>query len=136
MTKESEHSILLVENDQSVMILIKYHLEREGFCVLVAENGLEALEKLQEEDVDLILSEIMIPGMDDIAFQKELRQKLDRRQIPLVFLIAKAQIAEQIKVIETGVDEYITKPFDPSLLVAKIKAVFESMKTFDEKTKN
>lgn len=127
--------ILAVDDEHNTLTLISYNLEKAGFRVMTASNGTAALDLLHKERVDLILSDIMMPEIDGFDFYD--RVKLDplTRTIPFIFLTAKAQAEDETKGLRLGVDEYIKKPFDPFVLIARIQAVLERRKAFDLMTR-
>lgn len=94
--------------------------------MITAEDGLDGIQKLNDQSVDLIISDIMMPEMDGFEFQKKILDDPDKRHIPFIFLTAKSQDEDQIKGLETGVREYITKPFNPKLLVARVQNILRS----------
>ncbi len=120
--------ILIVEDEEGIRAFVKAYLESEGFKVLEASHGKEGLEVLSKEIPDLIISDIMMPVMDGIEFFKELRKIPEAKDVPVIMLTVKDEFSDIKYAYLLGVEEYITKPFDPSLLVNRIRQVFTSEK--------
>ncbi|HHW45413.1 MAG TPA: response regulator transcription factor [Clostridiales bacterium] len=112
-------NILVVDDDQEIGDLIEIYLKNEGFSVYKAEDGRQALEILKEKPVSLVVLDIMMPNMDGIAFCKAAREISD---IPIIMLSAKSQDIDKITGLMTGADDYVTKPFNPFELIARIKS--------------
>ncbi|HYF81759.1 MAG TPA: response regulator transcription factor [Clostridia bacterium] len=113
------HTILVVDDDSDIRELIDVYLRTEDYNTLMASNGIEALELLKEQEPDLIILDIMMPGMDGIETCIKLRNDMD---IPIIFLSAKAQDTDKILGLTIGADDYITKPFNPLELIARVKS--------------
>ena len=127
----ARYSILVVEDEHTLRRLLEYRLSKQ-YHVRTAANGEEALERIKEEIPDLIISDIMMPKMDGFALQAELQQHKDTRAIPFIFLTAKADEQSRLKGMRTGVDDYITKPFDIEQLLSRIDRLLERTKIFRE----
>lgn len=115
--------ILVVEDEADIRKLISYHLDQERFCVLEAENGEDALELAHKETPRLIVLDLMLPNLSGLEVCRLIRQNPDTAQTPILMLTAKAGEADRVAGLELGADDYITKPFSPRELVARIKAV-------------
>ncbi|MBQ3211756.1 MAG: response regulator transcription factor [Oscillospiraceae bacterium] len=111
--------ILVVDDDRDIVESISLFLSAEGYSVLKAFNGLEALEKLNENTVHLMILDIMMPQLDGIKTLMKLRQS---RNIPVILLSAKSEDADKILGLTAGADDYVTKPFNPSELVARVRS--------------
>ena len=111
--------ILIIEDDCSISELQKDYLEVADFDVLVRANGLEGLKALQENDVDLLILDVMLPGMDGLEILRSMKEDKD---IPVLLVSAKKEEIDKIKGLSLGADDYITKPFSPGELVARVKA--------------
>ena len=111
--------ILIIEDDSSIAELQKDYLEVADFDVLVCSNGLEGLRALQENEVDLLILDIMLPGMDGLEILRSMKEDKD---IPVLLVSAKKEEIDKIKGLSLGADDYITKPFSPGELVARVKA--------------
>lgn len=112
-------TILVVDDDRDIVESISLFLSAEGYSVLKAFNGLEALEKLNENTVHLMILDIMMPQLDGIKTLMKLRQS---RNIPVILLSAKSEDADKILGLTAGADDYVTKPFNPSELVARVRS--------------
>ena len=114
-------TILVVEDEPSIALMLNADLTSEGYDVTIASTGPEALAKTAEHDFSLILLDVMLPGKDGFEICRELRQA--GRTRPIILLTARAHDAEKVMGLELGADDYITKPFNPRELRARIKAV-------------
>lgn len=121
----------MVEDEHTLRRLLEYRLSKQ-FNVRTAANGEEALERIAEAIPDLIISDIMMPKMDGFALQAALQNSKDTRAIPFIFLTAKADEQSRLKGMRTGVDDYITKPFDIEQLLSRIERLLERTKIFQE----
>lgn len=115
-------TILIVDDEERMRFLIDAYLKKEGFNVFQAENGKDALKIFKENTVELVVLDIMMPVMDGWTTCKEIRKI---SQVPVIMLTAKAEDEDQILGFELGTDNYVTKPFSPKLLVAKVKALLK-----------
>lgn len=117
--------ILIVEDDTDIQQLVSYNLIRAGYTVTCADSGEEALEALHEETFDCILLDLMLPGLSGLDVCKHVRKKEDGNEniVPIIMLTAKGEEEDIIAGLESGADDYITKPFSPKVLLARIKAV-------------
>ncbi|WP_036710176.1 response regulator transcription factor [Paenibacillus pinihumi] len=115
------NTILVVDDDREIRDVLHIYLRNEGYRVLEAEDGLQALEHLQHEHVDLILLDIMMPRMDGIKACLKIREDSN---IPIIMLSAKGEDIDKIAGLSTGADDYVTKPFNPLVLIARVKAQF------------
>lgn len=125
----AQHSILVVEDEHTLRRLLEYRLSKL-YRVRTAANGEEALERVKEELPDLVVSDIMMPRMDGFALQAELQKSRETRAIPFIFLTAKADESSRLKGRRTGVDDYITKPFDIDALLTRIERLLERTALF------
>ncbi len=115
--------LLVVEDEQDLLELLKYNLEREGYRVTPAESGEKALRAARTEAPDLVVLDIMLPGMDGLEVCRGLKAAEDTAHVPIVMLTAKTEEADVVTGLEMGADDYITKPFSPRVLLARVKAV-------------
>ena len=115
--------ILVVEDEADIRKLISYHLNQERFQVLEAENGEDALDLVQKETPRLIVLDLMLPSLSGLEFCKIIRQTPETAQTPILMLTARAGEADRVVGLELGADDYITKPFSPREMVARVKAV-------------
>ena len=119
----SNKKILVVEDEQDILQLVKHYLGKEGFRPVTAVSGLEALTKVKEEKPDLVILDLMLPEMDGLEVCKRLRSVPDTAMLPILMLTAKAEESDTIVGLELGADDYVTKPFSPKALVARVKAL-------------
>jgi len=117
-----EH-ILVVDDEEDILELVRYNLAREGYQVQGALSGEEALKKVAKESFDLIVLDLMLPGIDGLEVAKRLRNEKKNQQVPIVMLTAKGEEADVVTGLELGADDYVTKPFSPRILIARIRAV-------------
>jgi two-component system phosphate regulon response regulator PhoB len=123
MTKETPAKVLVVEDERDIAALVAYHLTREGYRVRTAEGGQEALQALAAERPDLVLLDLMLPGLSGYEVLAELRRRPDSVDLPVVVLTARRDEADRVKGLELGADDYVTKPFSPRELLARVQAV-------------
>ena len=112
--------VLIVEDDPHTRELVRVYLDREGHDVLTADNGIDGLRAAREEAPDIILLDLMLPGMDGRDVCQALRGESD---VPIVMLTARVQEGDRLEGFDLGADDYITKPFSPREVVARIRAV-------------
>lgn len=111
--------ILVVDDEKPISDIIKFNLEKEGFEVVVAFDGQEAVEKVEEENPDLIVLDVMLPKMDGLEVVREVRKT---HSIPIIMVTAKETEIDKVLGLELGADDYVTKPFSNRELVARVKA--------------
>lgn len=116
-------NILLVDDEEDILEFLKYNLEKEGYRVQCAINGKDALEKLEHFQPKLIILDIMMPEMDGMKVCKEIRKKTGSPQPIIAFLTARDEDYTQISALETGGDDYITKPIKPGVFISRVKAL-------------
>jgi two-component system response regulator VicR len=114
-----KEKILVVDDEKPIAEIIKYNLEEEGFVVLVAYDGAEALRLAFEEEPSLIILDIMLPRIDGFSVCQQIRQKKD---VPIIMLTARESEPDKVKGLEIGADDYVTKPFSVRELIARVKA--------------
>jgi two-component system, OmpR family, alkaline phosphatase synthesis response regulator PhoP len=124
--------ILAVDDQVHIVRLIQVNLERNGYQVVTAFDGEQALEKVKTENPDLIVCDVMMPRKDGFEVLRELKADPSTRDIPVIMLTAKAQDADVLRGWASGVDCYLTKPFNPQELLAFVKRVLESASGKDE----
>lgn len=113
------YSILVCDDDKDIVAAIKIYLESEGYGVITAYDGKEALEKLSAEDVHLVLMDIMMPMMDGISAMVEIRR---RSNVPVILLTAKSEDTDKVLGLNVGADDYITKPFNVVEMLARVRS--------------
>jgi DNA-binding response OmpR family regulator len=124
MTSNNTQSILLVEDETTIREVLRRYLEREGFRVVEARVGYEALDAVAEVLPDLIILDLMLPGIDGLTITRQLRQARKTRQdVPIIMLTAKGETSDRIRGLDLGADDYIAKPFSPREVVSRIHAV-------------
>lgn len=111
--------ILIVDDEEDIRDLLEIYLVNEGYSVIKTANGFEALEALEKEDVDLIVLDIMMPKMDGIQACMKIRKE---KNVPIIMLSAKSEDIDKILGLNTGADDYVTKPFNPLEVVARVKS--------------
>ena len=145
---ETKKTILVVEDDKSLLPMITYNIERNGFQVKSATNGEDALLLIKEEIPSLAIFDWMIPEPNGLELCKILRRKQETSNLPIIMLTAREEEEDRIRGLEYGADDYISKPFSPAELIARIKALirrststqnnileFEDIKIFDNEHK-
>ena len=115
--------VLVVEDEAALVTLLRYNLEREGFRVIDAANGEEALLIVKEQRPDLILLDWMLPALSGIEVCRQIRRSPEHRRTPIIMLTARGEESDKLRGLEVGADDYVTKPFSPSELVARCRAV-------------
>ncbi|MFP4176089.1 MAG: response regulator [Planctomycetota bacterium] len=115
--------ILVVEDEESILELVTFNLEKENYTVRGVKTGEEALDAARTGSPSLVLLDLMLPGVDGLKVCKKLKNDSETRNIPIVMLTAKTEEADIVTGLEMGADDYITKPFSPRVLLARIKAV-------------
>lgn len=120
--------ILIVEDEEALVLLLRYNLEAEGYAVDVAMRGDEAALKLLESVPDLVLLDWMLPGLSGIELCRRLRMREETRDLPILMLTARGEETERVRGLRTGADDYIVKPFSIPELIARVKAVLRRSK--------
>jgi len=128
-SEKTRYKILAVDDEQRMVRFIQLNLEQDGFEVVTAYNGKEALEQVRTQLPDLILLDIMMPDINGFEVLKKIREV---NNVPVIMLTAKGEEDDRIQGLELGADDYITKPFSPRELVSRIRAVLRRTKSFKE----
>jgi len=123
--KENNYKILLVDDEEDILEFISYNLEREGFKVYSARNGVEAIRMAEKKKPDLIILDVMMPEMDGIVACEEIRKIPSCKDTVIAFLTARGEDYSQIAGFEAGADDYITKPIRPKVLISRVKALLK-----------
>lgn len=123
--------ILVVDDERNIVELIRLYMEKEGFETICAYTGDEALSKFKEENPDLIVLDLMLPGIDGWQVCREIRKT---SAVPIIMLTAKSETFDKVLGLELGADDYITKPFEAKELLARVKAVLRRSGTSETKT--
>lgn len=119
----AEEKILVVDDEEHIQELIKFNLEKNGYKVICADNGIDAIKLAKEQLPQLMLLDLMLPGMDGLDVCKEIRKDSSMSNMPIIMITAKGEEIDKIIGLELGADDYITKPFSVRELVARIKAI-------------
>ena len=126
-------NILICDDDRDIVAALKIYLSSEGYTLFEAYNGREALEAVRNHDIHLILMDIMMPEMDGISATAALRQECN---IPIILLTAKSEGSDKVLGLNMGADDYVTKPFDPMEVIARVKSQLRRYTTLGGKEKN
>ncbi len=122
----SKRTLLLIDDEKDILKLLQYNLEREGYLVLSAKTGEEGLELAQNKKPDLIILDLMLPGVDGLEVCKILRANKTTQSIPVLMLTAKNSEIDQVVGLEIGASDYIAKPFSVKVLLARVKNIFRN----------
>jgi len=125
-------TILLIEDEKNIAELVRYNLEQEGYRVLSARDGEVGLQVVERERPDLILLDVLLPRLDGLEVCRKLKQSQMGCHIPVIMLTAKASESDKVAGLELGADDYVTKPFSPRELVARIRAVLRRREALTE----
>lgn len=123
-----KEKILIVEDEKDIIKMLDYNLKKEGYATLSSRNGEDAIEIAQVEHPNLIILDLMLPGIDGLEVCKTLKNNSKTASIPVIMLTAKSQESDKVVGLELGADDYVTKPFSPRELIARIKAVLRRIK--------
>ena len=132
----SKERILVVDDEEDILELVRYNLAKEGYHVTGALTGEDALKKARSEFFDLIVLDLMLPGIDGLEVTKILKNNPKTESVPIVMLSAKGEEADIVTGLELGADDYITKPFSPRIMIARVRTVLRRKigKTQEENT--
>ncbi len=128
-----KRKILLVDDEKTLVKALTFNLEKEGYQVIPAYEGEEALKKMEAENPDLLILDLMLPGLDGFEVCRRVRKNYD---IPIIMLTAKGDDIDKILGLELGADDYITKPFNPRELLARVKAILRRSNAQNSSIKN
>ena len=120
--------VLIVEDEPSLATLLRYNLEKEGYRVADAPDGEEALLLAQEEAPELVILDWMLPKVPGIEVCRRLRARMETKNVPIIMLTARGEDADRVRGLDTGADDYLTKPFSMTELLARIRAVFRRIR--------
>ena len=129
----AKHKILAVEDEEDILELVRYNLDKEGYRVETAETGESALQKADMEKFDLMLLDLMLPGIDGLEVARRLKKNSRTRDLPIIMLTAKGEESDIVTGLELGADDYITKPFSPKVMIARVRAVLRRSEENDDK---
>ncbi|MDJ0829660.1 MAG: response regulator [Desulfobacterales bacterium] len=119
----AKEKILIVDDEEDILELLRYNLAREGYQIEAAESGEKTLKKVRTDPPELIVLDLMLPGIDGLEVAKTLKNDPKTQDIPIIMLTAKGEEADVVAGLELGADDYITKPFSPRVLLARVRAV-------------
>ncbi len=120
--------ILVVEDEEALATLLDYNLTQEGFKVSIASDGEEAIYRVEENQPDLIILDWMLPKISGIEVCRRLRSKSETKNIPVIMLTARSEESDRVRGLETGADDYLTKPFSTAELIARARAVLRRIR--------
>ncbi len=132
MAPASSKKILVVEDERDILQLVKLYFEKEGYRVSTAGTGPDGLKAVRSEHPDLLVLDLMLPDMDGLEVCKRLRADQQTATLPIIMLTAKAEESDTIIGLELGADDYVTKPFSPKALVARVKALLRRVERSKE----
>ncbi len=115
--------VLVIDDEKDIVSLLRYHLEKAGFQCLEGMDGTVALRLVREHHPDLLILDLMLPGMDGLEICRQLRQDTATARLPILMLTAKAEEVDRVVGLEVGADDYVVKPFSPRELVARVRAI-------------
>jgi phosphate regulon transcriptional regulator PhoB len=115
--------VLIIDDEKDIVSLLRYHLEKSGFHCLEGMDGTTALRLVREHHPDLLILDLMLPGMDGLEICRQLRQDAATARLPILMLTAKAEEVDRVVGLEVGADDYVVKPFSPRELVARVRAI-------------
>jgi len=119
----SKANILIIEDDEDIRELSRYNLEKEGYSVSCMDSGEKAMREIHRKQPDLILLDLMLPGMDGFEICRILKRDEQTARIPIIMVTAKSEDADIVAGLELGAEDYITKPFSPGVLIARVRTV-------------
>ena len=123
-----KETILIIEDEKDIIKMLEYNLKKEGFKTLAVRNGEDAIDMAKSEHPELVILDLMLPGIDGLEVCKTLKADSKTSSIPIIMLTAKSQESDKVVGLELGADDYMTKPFSPRELIARIKAVLRRSK--------
>ncbi|MFZ0611588.1 MAG: response regulator [Desulfobacterales bacterium] len=132
----AKEKILVVDDEEDIIELVRFNLHKDGYRIESALTGEEALRMVRSDAFDLIILDLMLPGIDGLEVTRKLRDNAKTRSVPIVMLTAKGEEPDIVAGLELGADDYITKPFSPRILIARVRAVLrrKTADPIDDKT--
>jgi two-component system phosphate regulon response regulator PhoB len=121
------HRILVVDDEPDITALVAYHLARAGYRVSTATNGQDALKSAREERPDVVVLDLMLPGVSGYEVLRELRQRPETREVGVILLTARREEADRVRGLSLGADDYLTKPFSPQELTLRVAAILRRL---------
>lgn len=122
-----KETILVVDDEEDILELVRFNLSREGFTVISAATGEEAWQIVKTHQIDLLVLDLMLPGMDGLDLAQRIKNEDLTRMVPIIMLSAKGEEADIVTGLELGADDYVTKPFSPRILIARVRAVLRRL---------
>jgi len=119
----AKETILVVDDEEDILELVRHHLKREGFEILCADSGEKALTAARNSPVNLMVLDLMLPGIDGLEVTRKLKNDPQTKHIPILMLSAKGEESDVVTGLELGADDYVTKPFSPRILIARTRAI-------------
>jgi len=119
----ADKTILIIEDEEDILALVHYNLARDGFQVVCATSGEDGLRMVAEHHPDLVLLDLMLPGVDGLEVCRRLRSDAETAALPIVMMTARGEESDVVTGLELGADDYVTKPFSPKILIARVRAV-------------
>ncbi len=129
MSAIMEDTVLLVEDETDVVDLLRYHLRKAGFKVLIANSGSEGLEAVRQNRPDVVVLDIMMPGMTGLEVCRAMKADAALAKIPVLMLTAKSDVKDRVKGLETGAEDYVAKPFSPKEVVLRVQALLKRLRS-------
>ncbi|PKN46711.1 MAG: DNA-binding response regulator [Deltaproteobacteria bacterium HGW-Deltaproteobacteria-17] len=121
-------NVLVVDDEESILELVELHMRKEGFCVFPVVSGEDALQVLREQRIDLVILDLMLPGIDGLEVFRRMKAKEATSSIPVLMLTARSDETDIVVGLELGADDYLTKPFLPKVLVARVRALLRRVR--------
>jgi two-component system, OmpR family, alkaline phosphatase synthesis response regulator PhoP len=121
---KTKQRILIVDDEEDILELVKYNVERDGYQTVCATTGEQALQIVETDKVDLVVLDLMLPGINGLEVARSIKRNPQKMIIPIIMLTARGEETDIVTGLELGADDYITKPFSPKILLARIRAVF------------
>lgn len=129
MSATMDDTVLLVEDETDVVDLLRYHLRKAGFKVLIANSGSEGLETVRQNRPDVVVLDIMMPGMTGLEVCRAMKADAELSKIPVLMLTAKSDVKDRVKGLETGAEDYVAKPFSPKEVVLRVQALLKRLRS-------
>lgn len=130
MTEQDRKHILVVDDEEDILELVRYNLAQHGFQVSCATNGEEALHLIRSRPIDLVVLDLMLPGIDGLDICRILKNDSETMNIPILVLTARGEEPDVVKGLDLGADDYVTKPFSPRVMIARVKALLRRKSEF------
>jgi two-component system, OmpR family, alkaline phosphatase synthesis response regulator PhoP len=127
----AKESILIVDDEEDVLELVRYNLDKNGYKTIMASTGEDALTKARSKMPDMIILDLMLPGIDGLEVCKQLKNDAKTRNIPIIMLTARGEESDVITGLELGAEDYITKPFSPKVLIARVRRILHRAVSVD-----